>query len=121
MFAYDVLMYLRSYWIMTCVIITMYVCMYIDNIRDRVKRLAEEYMNEHKYPEVFHVTLGDMWTDRCVHIANSQLLKLQTELYNHLLKQGFKLRELHPLHVDLRGRDVGAVELAVQSRGNWHI
>lgn len=86
---------------------------YFNNVKrgyeqERVNSLARAFMDEIKFPTVVKLELGEMIEpeERCVAIKNAQLIVLQKQLYDYFENEGFDLRPLRNLHIDLRGLDL---------------
>ena len=84
--------------------------------QDCVKRLVNAFMEENNVPEQLPITLGDMITERCIVVTTEQLRNLRQSIYEYLGAQGFDIRPLRPLHIDLRGNSPGELDESIFTR-----
>jgi hypothetical protein len=98
---------------------------YFNNVKrgfeqDRVKQLADAFMEETNVPANVELQLGDNLTDRCVGVLNAELVELQRALFDHFVAHGFDLRPLVALHIDLRGSTASdSIERTINTR-RWN-
>lgn len=103
--------------------------LYFENVKrgyeqDRLKNLADDFIKESDLC-INYMDLGidfenpEMWTDRSVLVKSKDLLQLQKELFQYFQQKKFKLRPLHPLHIDLRGQSVNKIDQYVDVRQDW--
>lgn len=97
---------------------------YLNNVKrgfeqERVKQLAEEFLDRLQFPQTITLQLGEMLTDRCIAIENAELAQLQRELYEYFVSLDYDLRPLVALHVDLRGQNDSIVDRTIETR-SWN-
>lgn len=97
---------------------------YFNNVKrgfeqERVKQLADEFLDRNAFPRSLALQLGEMLTDRCVSVENAELAQLQRQLHEYFVALGYDLRPLVALHVDLRGQNDSAVEKTIETR-RWN-
>lgn len=104
---------------------------YLNNVKrgfeqDRLKDLVNAFFDAQNVPETLTIEITDMLTDRCVSVESDYVDNLRKVLEGFLISKGFSLRELMPLHIDLRGDDLSKLvnpstkEITIETRKwNW--
>lgn len=93
----------------------------------RVKTIANEFILNTLQKEEYHLTTNNIKVipnnSRCVAVTDPDLIQLQTDLLDHLIKNhGFDQNEIEkrPLHIDLRGQPKTILEDIIIPSTNWN-
>lgn len=101
--------------------------LYFENVKrgyeqSRVKQLAKEFLTNLQVPEYYKWKLDKtkLYSKRCVLVDDRYLTMLQEDMFKFFTSRKFTLRELKPLHIDLRGQAFESIDQDGVYTCKWH-